>query len=134
MRERAVGWMQSPSIRRFARFILVGMVNTLFGYAVFAALVLLGLVQELALLIATIVGVAFNFVTTGRFVFDSRDNRRLPRYVAVYAVIYVLNVIALRLLVDAGIPTLYAQPILLPAVVVLTFVAMRLFVFQEPSR
>lgn len=122
---------RAPDARRFLRFIAVGVLNTAFGYLVFAAGIILGLSPELALLVATILGVTFNFLTTGRLVFNSRDAGRLPRFVLVYAAIYALNALALRALVNAGIPSLYAQPILMPIVTIVTFLSMRRFVFQE---
>ncbi|MFG1466446.1 GtrA family protein [Xanthobacter sp. DSM 24535] len=126
--------LRSAEVRRFARFLAVGLLNTAFGYMVFAAGVLFGLGPELALLVATVTGVAFNFATTGRFVFANRDIRRLPRFALAYAAIYALNALALRGLIDAGVAPLYAQLVLLPIVVIVTFATMRTFVFQEKKR
>ena len=41
--------LRHPELRRFARFLVVGVINTLFGYGVFAALVNLP-VRETAIL------------------------------------------------------------------------------------
>ncbi|HET9651933.1 MAG TPA: GtrA family protein, partial [Usitatibacter sp.] len=54
---------------QFVRFLIVGGVNTLFGYAVFAGLVLAGMPPMPALVLTYVVGVLFNFFTTRRFVF-----------------------------------------------------------------
>ena len=54
---------------KFVRFLLVGVLNTLFGYFSFATLIIIGLDYKLAALLATIIGVLFNFQTTGRLVF-----------------------------------------------------------------
>ncbi|NCQ92050.1 MAG: hypothetical protein GPI94_15420 [Microcystis aeruginosa LG13-03] len=54
---------------RFVRFLLVGVLNTIFGYSLFAVLILIGLNYKYAVLIGTIQGVLFNFQTTGRLVF-----------------------------------------------------------------
>jgi putative flippase GtrA len=43
------------------RFLLVGVLNTAFGYLLFALLLALGLKVPLALLLATVGGVLFNF-------------------------------------------------------------------------
>ena len=50
--------------KRFMRFILIGIPNTAFGYSLYALLIFLGLRYDLAILIATILGVLFNFKTT----------------------------------------------------------------------
>jgi len=134
MPKRSTGQVQAPELRRFVRFLAVGALNTAWGYMIFAGAIWLGLSAELALLVATIVGVAFNFLTTGRIVFASRDGRRLPRFLLVYVAGFGLNAIALRALIDSGVPSLFAQPIVLPVVIVLTFLGMRGFVFQEGAQ
>ena len=53
----------------FVKFVLVGILNTAFGYLVFALLLFLGLHYTLAVILSTIAGVLFNFKTTGTLVF-----------------------------------------------------------------
>jgi putative flippase GtrA len=115
---------------RFVRFLAIGTFNSAIGYGIYALLVLLGMIPELGLLIATIVGVLVAFRTTGRFVFRSRDNSLLVKFVAVYAAVYLLNAGLLRLLVVLGVAPLLAQALLLPLTVVCSFLAMRRFVFN----
>ena len=75
----------STSIQ-FVKFLLVGALNTLFGYSVFAGLVYAGIAPMPALLLTYVVGVLFNFVTTGRLVFNrSRASLlRWPYHVVIY--------------------------------------------------
>ena len=114
----------------FLRFLVVGALNTAFGYSVYAALILLGLERFAAVLIGTVLGVLFNFKTTGRIVFRSHDNRLLLRFVLVYVVQYAFNVGLLELLCrGAGFGSLVGQAISLPLVVVLTYELNRRFVF-----
>jgi len=54
---------------KFARFLLVGVLNTIFGYFLYGTLILIGLDYKYAVLLVTILGVLFNFQTTGRLVF-----------------------------------------------------------------
>jgi putative flippase GtrA len=114
---------------RFVRFVGVGLLNTAFGYLVFGIAIVLGLLPEIALLLATCLGVIFNFYTTGRFVFGARRTECLPRFIIAYVVIYGVNTVALRALINAGISALYSQLLLMPFVVVLTFLIMKFFVF-----
>src|SRR5712671_3707344 len=109
------------SVRRFRRFLIVGAFNAAAGYGVFAGLLLVGLMPETALFVATVFGVLFNFATTGRFVFFDRDNSRIPQFVVVYAVIYVLNALALRYVTYLGTAPWLAQLLLVPPVAVATF-------------
>ena len=57
---------------RFFRFLLIGAVNTIFGYGVYALLIFLRCDYKIAALAGTVLGVLFNFLTTGRIVFGTR--------------------------------------------------------------
>ncbi|EZP70042.1 GtrA-like protein [Sphingomonas paucimobilis] len=120
--------MIAPALdRRFIGFLVAGSFNTLFGYAVYSGQVLLGIVPHVAVAVSTVAGVLFNFLTTSA-VFRSRDLRRLPRFLAVYAIMLSLNILLLELAMRAGLDPLLAQGVILP-IFVLTFLAMRRFVF-----
>ena len=113
--------------RRFIGYLIAGGVNTLFGYAMYSALVLLGMVPHGAVILGGVTGVLFNFLTTGT-VFQSRDIRRLPRFLLVYAVMLGLNMLVIDHLMRAGLGPLLAQAVIVP-IFALTFLAMRRFVF-----
>lgn len=87
---------------RLLRFFVVGAINTLFSYLVYALLILLGMHYSLATLISTVLGVIFNFFTTGRIVFRSMDNKRFIMFVLVYAFTYFVNILLLSWLVDGA--------------------------------
>jgi len=53
--------------------------------------VFIGLHYILAVLFATIIGVLFNFQTTGRIVFKNKNNKLLAKFMAVYAIPYGIN-------------------------------------------
>ena len=89
---------------RFLRFLLVGVLNTAFGYGVFVGCLWLGLHYAVAAAVATVLGVLFNFKSTGRLVFRSRGAGRLHLFVSVYVVTYVINVLALGIMLRFGIP------------------------------
>lgn len=116
-------------LRRFVRFLLVGGVNTLVGYALFCTAVLLGLPDGVALALATVGGVLFNFQTIGRLVFGEAGGRRMVPFVLVYAVQFLVNLAALRALGAAGVGPLAAQAAMLPLLAVGSFLAMRRFVY-----
>ena len=121
--------------RRFVGFLIAGGVNTLFGYGVYAALVMTGMVPHIALIVGGVIGILFNFLTTSA-VFGSRNLHRLPRFLAVYAVMTSLNILLLEGAMRARLGPLLAQAIILP-IFTLTFFAMRRFVFaarwEQPS-
>lgn len=122
-------WWRDPEFRRFIRFLVVGGLNTLVGYLIYATLILIGLPTPAAIVLATILGVLFNYLSTGGIVFRDRTGR-LWRFAAVYVVQMGLNIAAVTALERAGLHPLVAGFFVLPVLVVFTFLAMRRFVFS----
>ena len=118
-------------IARILRFVAVGLLNTAVGYGIFFALIHIGMPAELALLVATVIGVAFNFFTNRQLVFAGRGLQRLPRFLVVYAVSYGLNALLLRATGERGYDPAYVQLVALPFIVCATYLAMRFYVFPE---
>ena len=75
----------------FFKYLVVGGVNTLFGYSVFAICLFFGFHYSLAVLVATILGVLFNFQSYGRLVFQNHSWVLLVRFILVYTIIYLVN-------------------------------------------
>lgn len=120
--------------RTFATYIMVGILNTAFGYSLFALFIFLKLHYSLALLFATTLGVLFNFKTIGRLVFKSNDNSLIFRFFAVYGVTYLLNVAGLRLLSYFNLNMYLAGAILILPMAVISFILHRGFVFRGPQK
>ena len=116
---------------RFIRFLFIGGVNTLFGYCVYSLLIVFGLHYSISLFIATAIGVLFNFKTTGIFVFKNKDNWLIIRFIAVYAVVYCVNVLAISGLKKVGANEYTAGAIMLLPVAVLSYLLNSLFVFRK---
>lgn len=118
-------------LRRGRRFVLVGMLNAAFGYTVYSVFILLGVPPWLALLIATCLGIAFNFLTFGRLVFKNSARRLFPRFALTYGGMYLANLVVLKSLIFSGLHPLIAQALSLPAIVPCTYFALRLLVFRN---
>ena len=116
--------------RRFARFIAVGLLNTAFGYGVFAFVIFCGFHYIWASLLSTVLGILFNFFATGRLVFNNHDNSRLGRFFCVYGVNFVFGLAGLALLNELRVDLYLAGLILIPPSAVLTYLLNRLFVFR----
>jgi putative flippase GtrA len=116
----------------FIRFILVGILNTMVGYGLFALFIYLGLHYSLAVLFSTILGVLFNFKSIGRLVFNTSDNERIYHFIGVYMLLYLLNVSGLWGLSSIGIENMYvAGAILLVPLAIISFVLNKNFVFNQ---
>jgi len=77
---------------KFIRFIFVGVLNTLFGYGVYCLMILIGFSYVWATLISQILGVLFNFVTTGNLVFENNDKRLIFKFILSYIITYFINI------------------------------------------
>ena len=128
---RIVARLQSLWQIRFLRFLLIAALNTVFGYALFAALILLGIRYPLAAAIGTVLGILFNFQTTGRFVFERHDLSLILRFFGVYAITYVVGVMLLRWADHHEISILIAAAVLAVPMGFLSYTLQRLLVFRR---
>jgi putative flippase GtrA len=115
---------------RFLRFLVVGAVNTLFSYAVYAAMLFVGLSYVYANFIALITGILFSFRTQGTYVFRSREKNLFGRFVLCWAVIYVANIFFIKLMMQIGFDAYVAGALALPPIVLLSYYAQKLLVFR----
>lgn len=115
--------------KRFILFLVVGGVNTLFGYSLYALLLYLHLHYALASLLATIGGVLFNFKTTGIIVFKNNNNRLLVRFMAVYSVTYLINLGCLKVFSSFNANMYIAGAVFILPMALLTFVLQKKCVF-----
>ena len=117
--------------RKFIKFLFVGGLNTAFAYLMYSIFISTPLPRPLALFCAYFVGVLWNFKTTGTLVFKSNNNALIFKFIGVYVITYLINLVALNLLADIGVNKYLAQLIVVPPVSILTFILFKLFVFKE---
>ena len=115
----------------FVRFLIVGIGNTFIGYGLFSVFLYLSLHYTLAALLATILGVLFNFFTTGRYVFFNRDNRLIFRFISVYIVVYLFNITGLKLGEVFDINFYFSGMLLIIPLALLSFFLNKHFVFKD---
>lgn len=123
----------TPELRRIIRFLLVGMLNTGFGYLCYSALVLAGVSLAFSVAATTIMGLLFNFLSYGGLVFGSIQRRLLPRFMTFYVALGGLNFVLLQGLAWSGLGPLSAQALLLPVLAAIGYFCMHRFVFRGLS-
>lgn len=117
---------------RFFRFLVAGGVNTLFSYILFSTFILSGVNYRATVIVCAVICIFFNFNTIGWIVFQNRDARLLARFLAAYTVIALVNYFGLELLVEAGhLHPLLGQAMVVPVIVVISFVLNRSWVFAR---
>jgi putative flippase GtrA len=122
------------TLKQFARFNIVGMLNTALTYGIYAGLVAVGLNHILAVVIEYAFGIAFSYALNKRFTFKVRgraDPGMFARMVAAYIPMLLLNAVLLWIAVDILRWNKYlGQAAALAFVSVLSFLAQRIFVFR----
>ena len=98
---------------RFIKFVLVGILNTIFGYSCFAFFIYRGFSDITAPFFANLLSILFNFKTYGYLVFKNPDNHLIFKFSAVYSIVYVLNVCGLLILANAGVKNRYLSGLIL---------------------
>jgi GtrA-like protein. len=119
----------AKELKRLFLFFVVGGINTIFGYSLYALLLFLHFHYALASLLATVGGVLFNFKTTGIIVFQNHDNRLLYKFVGVYCITYSVNVGCLRIFAAYGTNMYLAGAVLVVPVALLSYSLLKKFVF-----
>ncbi|GGF58982.1 hypothetical protein GCM10007301_18360 [Azorhizobium oxalatiphilum] len=119
---------------RIVRYVVVGGLNTLFGFAVYAVLALTSLPTWLILILANVAAISFNFATTGGIVFRDLKAQRIPRFLITYGIIFLTYLTLIE-----GLSPLVGGRIVAMAIVVLPVSALNyglqmLFVFNRGSR
>jgi len=97
----------------FARFMVSGVINTIFGYSVFAFFIFIGCGDFTAPFFAEICGIIFNFNTIGGMVFGDRSKKLFWRFCLVYGTIYIFQVTGLKLFAACGVENRYLSGFIL---------------------
>lgn len=121
--------VRSPIVK----FLGVGVLNTLFGYGLYAGLVLAHVPYLIALLMATVAGVTFNYFSFGRMVFKAKGGWWVfGKFIFAYSVVYVMNAFLLdKLTQDFGLNPYWGQLVCLPANVGVSWGLMRYWVYKK---
>lgn len=125
-----VGKFPDPKI---VKFLGTGILNTVFGYAIYAALLFINVPYLIALFVATVVGLVFNYFSFGRMVFHGHSGWFVfGKFVVAYALIYGANAVLLRILmVDFLLNPYLGQVICIPISVLLSWLLMNYWVYKN---
>ncbi|MFM2322408.1 MAG: hypothetical protein RLZZ225_561, partial [Pseudomonadota bacterium] len=79
-------------------FLLVGVINTLFGYGVYALFIYIGGNYFFSSLISLFCGFMFNFLTIGKFVFRKLSFKRIKKFISFYMLLYIFYISFIKIL------------------------------------
>lgn len=118
---------------KLTRFLGVGVLNTLFGYLVYALLIIVQAPPLLALLLATIFGIIFNYFSIGRLVFRNQSKwTTFVRFICAYAIVYTINATLLKGLIQYCLLSPFvAQILCIPPSVLISWLLMNYWVYKN---
>ncbi|WP_285726306.1 GtrA family protein [Psychromicrobium xiongbiense] len=130
----------SKSLRSLAssgwKFIVVGVLNNVVGYSIFALLSLLAVAAVPAMVFSYVVGMIISFFGNRSFTFRHQggQKRAILRFLVVNLGGMTLNAVILWIFVDVmHYPQLLVQIGAIGCVAILTFTLMRMWVFQHDA-
>jgi putative flippase GtrA len=122
-------WRSPKEWNTLWRYYQAGIVNTAFGYGLFALLIWLGLNLYVAQIVSHVLGMTFNYFTYSRHAFSDHTTTR-TRFILSYLGNYVLGLLTLRIFVTF-ISSDYVAGFLATVVVSLVnFVVLKRLVFR----
>jgi putative flippase GtrA len=104
-----------------------------FWYSIFAVLIYVGFHYAVATLLSTILGVLFNFKKVGVLVFKNGKGKLIVKFIAVYAVMYCLNIMLLKIFSLWDVNIYVAGLALLFPIAVTAFLLNKHVVFNEKA-
>lgn len=119
--------------RRLSRYYITGVVNTLFGYGLFAAFVAAGANMYAAQIVAHFMGVVFNYFTFSRFTFGDRTGQKW-RFAMSYVVSYLLNLATLWFVSQYVASPYIAGLLAVIFVSALNYFVLERYVFARPAQ
>ena len=117
--------------KQIVKFIIVGIINTIFGYAIYTFFIFLGFNYIWAIILATIAGVLFNFKTIGKFVFESSDNSLIIKFIGVYSLVLILNILLIKTFKSYGYNDYIAGLFAVIPSAALSFILNKFLVFKR---
>jgi putative flippase GtrA len=120
--------------RQLARFLVVGVGNTLVSFVVYRLLLALGIWYVVAAPLAFAVGAVNGYIFNRRWTFAARDSTRARLlYVCVAVLGAATTSLLVPLFVEAGTGKVIAYLAAIPPVTLCMFAANRLWTFAERS-
>ena len=119
--------------KRLTKFLGIGVLNTLFGYGIYACLVFIGMPMLTSLFVATVLGVIFNYWSFGRVVFKVKGGWFVfGKFIVAYTAVYLINAALLSVLTEGEYLNAYfAQAVCILPSVLISWLMMNRWVYKN---
>lgn len=117
--------------RQLLIFLCAGILNTIFTYSIFAALIYIQVYYVWSALISSVFGMLFSFQTIGRWVFRAYRHELINRFIGAFLVTTAVNILCIKW-ANVFLEDLYLSGIfaLFPSSFV-SFILNKFFVFRR---
>jgi len=119
---------------QFLKYATIGLSRSVLGYILYLALTFIGIEHKLAMTLLYINGVAISYFANRKWTFNDNGNlsRSAPRFLLVYGIGYIINLVILLIFVDyLHFPHQLVQPVAIVIVAAFLFTMLKLFVFNK---
>ena len=129
-------WFTQETVKQVLRYGIVGSANTVIGYTVIVALMVLSVTPILSNLAGYAVGLAVAFVLQKRWVFRGRDGifREIVKFLAAFVLCYLANLGTLAYLIYKTNVNPYVAQAIAGLVYLTFFFALSKYVVFERTR
>lgn len=122
---------------RSLKFLVVGAINTVLIYAIYVALVYMGLHYNVALTIDYAIGILLGYYLNRHWTFAGRSKvqHSFSKYLLTYLAVYAVNIVTLNLfMVFTNLGPLWGQVVALAIATVFSFSIQNYWVFRSNDR
>jgi putative flippase GtrA len=113
------------------RFIVVGVVNTGFGYVLYTLFISVGMHYSRATLLALIISLIFGYYTQGKLVFRAGSPGMFLRFLFAWGAIYSVNVAAIATFIAYGFNSYLSGALSVPITTIFSYLTQKYFVFRQ---
>ena len=123
--------------KQFLRFAIVGLACATLTYLIFIlSYYFLTINYLISATLGIVAGVSFGFGFNKKCSFNSKKRNviALPKYILVYVISWLFNLVALKFLVESkGLNPIPSNLIILPIIVAINFFGIKIFAFQNKN-
>lgn len=123
----------SPTLGQLIRYGIVGILSNILAYLVYLGITAAGMEPKLAMSLVYLLGIIQTFFLnkTWSFNFDGATTPAMVRYIIIYLLGYLINILALLLLVDhLGFPHQWVMAGLILFMALFFFVGQKFWAFR----
>lgn len=113
----------------YIRYLLTGILNTIFGILVYLIFTIIGFNYPSALAFSTILGIGFNYLTFSINVFGFSNKKNFMKYIFNYILIYLCSIGLVSLFITMGLNQNISGVITITIMAIINFFILKKYVF-----